>query len=179
MLRINGSAASGINCIVSIPWYSTDGNHLLIPQGTLALGRTMSVNSVGQQRLFVTFERLIQPDGFTSAVQNSDGVDQIGQTGLHDKVDHHVPQVFGAALALAAIGGLAQIGNTGYSIYSPGGQYRTGITESLSASSMRILERYTSILPTFVVREGARNSIYIAHDLYLPDYEHHQIEVGE
>jgi type IV secretory pathway VirB10-like protein len=38
---------------------------------------------------------------------------------------------------------------------------------------MRILDNYMNILPTFVIGEGARNNIYLARSLSLPDYRNH------
>jgi len=175
-LRINGAFAGNINCLVSIPIYSPSGSHLLMPQGTVALGRIASVASQGQQRLFVAFDSFIMPDGYTVTIKDAAGLDQIGQTGLRDKVDHHYAQVFGVSIGLAAIGGLSQIGNYGNGTITPAGQYRAGVTQGLSESSMRVLDRFSNILPTFIVREGARNNIHLPMSLYLPDYSKHALK---
>jgi type IV secretion system protein VirB10 len=53
--------------------------------------------------------------------------------------------------------------------------YRRGVSESLSQSALRILDRYLSILPTFTVREGHRIKIYLSDDLTLPAYDRHRI----
>ena len=104
-------------------------------------------------------------------------MDQIGQTGLRDKVYHHYAQILGASLAVAAIGGLAQIGNFNNSsaAYSPMSQYRAGFTETMSENSIQILNRFLNVLPTFVIREGARNNIYISKDILVPDYRNHMM----
>jgi type IV secretion system protein VirB10 len=176
MLRIDGSFASDINCLVAIPIYSVSGSRLLIPQGTLALGHVHAVSSQNQQRLFVVFDRFIMPDGFTVTYENAAGLDQIGQTGLRDKVNHHYIQMFGASVALAAIGGLAQIGNYGNANITAGSQYRSGLTQGLSESSIQILDRFSNVLPTFTIREGARNNIHLPFNLWLPDYSHHTMK---
>ena len=61
---------------------------------------------------------------------------QAGDVGLRDKVNNHYASVFGASLAIGAIGGLAQIGN-GYSGfgYDPSVEIRNGITQSMAQSS--------------------------------------------
>jgi|GEM_PF-4527644 len=174
-LRINGSFASDIDCLVSIPIYSVSGARLLIPQGTLALSHVASVGSQNQQRLFVVFDRFIMPDGYTVNYDNATGLDQIGQTGLRDQVNHHYMQMFGASVAIAAIGGLAQIGNYGNSNVTASSQYRSGLTQGMSESSTQILNRFSSVLPTFVIREGARNNIHLPFNLWLPDYTKHQM----
>ena len=172
-LRINGAFPGNVNCLVSIPQYSTDGQHLLIPQNTLALGRVTKVGAQNQERLYVTFSSFIMPDGYTWQMKDSDALDQIGQTGLRDKVNHHYPQIFGAAVVIASISGLAQIGNYGNTTVNSGSQYRSGITQGLSESALRVLERFSNVLPTFLIREGARNNIYLTWNLWLPDYARH------
>jgi type IV secretion system protein VirB10 len=175
-LRINGFFAGNINCLVSIPIYSTSGTHLLIPQGTVALGHAAAVSGQNQQRLFVVFDELIMPDGYTVNYDNASGLDQTGQTGLRDKVDHHYLQVFGVSVGLAALSGLSQIGNYGNSAITAGSQYRSGVTQSLSESSVHILDRFSNVLPTFVIREGARNNIHLPFNLWLPDYSKHTLK---
>jgi type IV secretion system protein VirB10 len=49
------------------------------------------------------------------------------------------------------------------------------VSESLSQSALRILDRYLNILPTFTVREGHRIKIYLSDDLMLPAYDRHRI----
>jgi type IV secretion system protein VirB10 len=175
-LRINGFFAGNINCLISIPIYSTSGMHLLIPQGTVALGHAAAVSGQNQQRLFVVFDELIMPDGYTVNYDNASGLDQTGQTGLRDKVDHHYLQVFGVSVGLAALSGLSQIGNYGNSAITAGSQYRSGVTQSLSESSVHILDRFSNVLPTFVIREGARNNIHLPFNLWLPDYSKHTLK---
>ncbi len=114
---------------------------------------------MGQQRLAVFFHRLIMPDGYSVSLDQFTGLNQIGETGLRDKVNHHYAQVFGVSLAIGAIAGLANV-NTGYGADSSSmDTYRQGVASSLSQSSLRILDRYLNILPTFTIREGhARES---------------------
>ena len=52
------------------------------------------------------------PDGFSLDLDQFHGLNQIGETGLRDQVNHHYGQVFGISLAVGAIAGLATI-NTG------------------------------------------------------------------
>jgi type IV secretion system protein TrbI len=174
MLRINGAFNGHINCLISIPIYSTGADHLLIPQYSLALGHTQAVSSQHQERLFVTFDKIIMPDGYTKEIDNSDGLDQIGQNGLKDKIDRHLARIFGTSLAIAAIGGLAQVGNG--AVVTPFAEYRAGVTESVSQSSMQVLNHMLDTMPTMVIREGARNQIYVVRDFYLEDFYQHRIK---
>jgi type IV secretion system protein VirB10 len=77
-------------------------------------------------------------------------------------------------LALAAIGGVAQIGNsTSAFTYDPMSQVRNGMSQSMAESSQRVLDRFLNRLPTFVIRERTRVKIYLSDDLLLPAYANH------
>ena len=153
--------------------YSHDGQHLLIPQGTRALGEVRKVETFGQQRLAVFFHRLIMPDGYSVNLDQFQGLNQIGETGLKDQINHHYLQVFGVSLAIGAIAGLGEANTR--SRVDPSGldAYEQGVATSLSQSSLRILDRYLNVLPTFTIREGHRVKVYLSGDLLLPAYEKH------
>src|SRR5712691_7328007 len=171
--RLDGTFSGPVNCLVSYDVYSRDHNHLLIPRGSRVLGEVHPVETSGQQRLAVTFHRLIMPDGFSVNLDQFHGLDQVGETGLRDQVNHHYLQTFGASIAIGMIGGLAQ-SNTQYGAStSATDAYRQGVASSLSQSSLHILDRFLNILPTFTIREGQRIKIYLQDDLTLPAYENH------
>jgi type IV secretion system protein VirB10 len=173
MNRLDSSFSGPVNCLVTTDVYSHDLQRLLIPRGSRILGEVKRNDSLGQQRLAVSFHRLIMPDGFSVNLDQFKGLNQIGETGLRDKVNHHYAQVFGVSLAVGAIAGLANI-NTGYGYDSTSTDaYRRGVASSLSQSSLRILNRYMNILPTFTIREGVRVKVILTDDLTLPDYARH------
>src|SRR5256885_866320 len=84
------------------------------------------------------------------------GLDQIGETGLSDQVNHHYLQVFGVSIAIGAIAGLSQASTNSGTAISAADAYRQGVATSLSQSSLRILDRYRNVLPTVSTREGQR-----------------------
>ena len=173
--RLDGSFSGPVNCLVTTDVYSHDLQRLLIPRGTRVLGEVKRNDNLGQQRLAVSFHRLIMPDGYSVSLDQFKGLDQIGETGLRDKVNHHYTQIFGVSLAIGAIAGLANINtNSGYNSSSTD-TYRQGVSSSLSQSSLRILDRYMNILPTFTIREGTRVKVILTDDLTLPDYARHTL----
>lgn len=175
--RINGAFAGPINTMLTTDVWSHDHQQLLIPQGTRCLGTVSAVNSSAHERLFVAFHRCIMPDGYSLDLDKFPGLNQIGETGLRDIVNHHYFQIFGASLAIGAVGGLAQIGN-GYSNfgYDPSVAIRNGISQEMGQESMQILDRFLNQLPTFIVRERARVRIYLSADLQVPAYRSHQVD---
>jgi type IV secretory pathway VirB10-like protein len=174
--RLDGSFSGPVNCMVTTNVYSHNGLHLLIPQGTRALGEVKKIETFGEERLAVAFHRLLMPDGYSVSLDQFRGLNQIGETGLNDQVNHHYLQVFGVSLAIGAIAGLSQA-NTSYGVnQSAADAYRQGAATSLSQSSLRILDRYLNVLPTVTIREGHRVKIYLSDDLLLPAYDNHRME---
>src|SRR5579864_4049220 len=105
--RLNGDFAGPVICQISTDVYSHDHSELLIPAGSRVLGETKKVTDVGQARLAVIFHRLIMPDGYAVDLDQAPGLNQIGETALHDKVNNHYFRIFGASIAIGAIAGLA------------------------------------------------------------------------
>ena len=112
--RLDGSETAPVNCLVTNAVYSHSGQHVVIPAGARVLGMTRPVRTVGETRLAISFHRLMMPDGRTYRLDEFNGLNQIGDAGLRDKVNHHYLATFGAAAAVGLISGLAQsLGNFG------------------------------------------------------------------
>jgi len=105
-------------------------------------------------------------------------LNQIGETGLKDQVNHHYLQIFGASVAVGAIAGLAEAGTSTSSLGAPQtttDAYRQEVAASLSQSSIHILDRFLNLLPTITIREGHRVKVYLTQDLLVPDYAQHEM----
>lgn len=173
--RLDGSFSGPVNCMTTTDAYSRNGQHVLIPAGSRVMGEASRVDAFGQQRLAVSFHRLIMPDGYSVNLDKFQGLNQRGETGLRDRINHHYMQVFGVSIAIGAIAGLAQANTQSGIDYSGTDAYRQGVAASLSQSSLRILDRYLNILPTITIQEGHRIKIYLTDDLLLPAYENHRM----
>jgi type IV secretion system protein TrbI len=173
--RLDGEFSGPVKVLVTDPVYSQDRQHVLIPEGTFILGDTQKVTGFGQKRLAITFHRLLMPDGYSVDLNQFHGLDQVGDTGLKDKVNNHYLQVFGASIALGLLAGAAEATtNTGYS--ENGSQtYRQGIASSLASSGTNVLDKFINIPPTITIREGQRIKVYLTQDMLLPAYENHDM----
>jgi type IV secretion system protein VirB10 len=168
--RLDGTFAGPVNCLVTMPVYASDEQHLVIPAGARILGESKAVNTFGQSRLAVLFHRILLPNGTHIDLNGFHGLNQVGDLGLQDQVDRHYAQIFGVSLALGAIAGFAQaqssvgLDATGLDLY------RQGVAANVSQSAARILDRFLNLLPTVTIREGHRIKVYLANDLELPAY---------
>jgi type IV secretion system protein VirB10 len=173
--RLDGQFNGPVECLITNDIYSHDRQHLLIPSGTKVLGEAKRVDTFGQTRLAVAFHRLIMPDGYSVSLDQFKGMNQIGNTGLRDRVNNHYLKIFGASLAVGAIGGIAEAGSGGLLTQSGTQSIQAGVGQSLGQTSQRILDKFLNILPTVTIREGHRVKIYLSGDLAVPDYANHKM----
>lgn len=172
--RLDGDGVAPVNCLVTNPVYSHSGQHVVIPAGARVLGETRAVQTLGETRLAVAFHRLVMPDGRSYSLDRFLGLNQIGDAGLRDRVNHHYWSTFGAAGAVGLITGLAQwLGTAGL---SGGGGDRTliiagGASDATAQASLQVMNRFLNRLPTITIREGHRVKVYLTSDLELPAYE--------
>jgi hypothetical protein len=137
------------------------------------LGETRPVQSFGETRLAVSFHRLLLPDGSTVPLDQFKGLNQIGDSGLRDRVNHHYWSTFGAAAAVGLVSGLAQLlGSAGVGL---GDGDRTVViggsgADAIAQASAQVMNRFLNRLPTITIREGHRVKVYITSDLDLPEW---------
>lgn len=171
--RLDGASAAPVNCLVTNPLYSHSGQHVLVPAGARVNGETRPVQALGQTRLAVAFHRLLMPDGSTVPLNQFRGLNQIGDSGLRDKVNHHFLSTFGAAAAVGLVSGLSQLlGNAAFGI---GDGDRTVViagsaADSTAQASAQVMNRFLNRMPTITIREGHRVKVYITSDLDLPEW---------
>ena len=179
MNRLDGDAVGPVKVLVSNPLYSHDHQHVLIPDGTVALGEAKKIGATGfgqQRRLAVVFHRMIMPDGYSVDLDQFHGLDQIGEEGLKDIVNNHYLQIFGTSIALGVIAGAAEITQGGSSFVGSGSQeFTNGAAGSVSESATTVLDQFLQIPPTITIREGHRVKVYFTQDMLLPAYTSHTI----
>ena len=179
MNRLDGDAAGPVKVLVSNPLYSHDHQHVIIPEGTVVLGEAKKIGAAGfgqQRRMAIVFHRLIMPDGYSVDLDQFQGLDQIGEEGMKDKVNNHYLQIFGTSIALGVVAGASEITQGGGTITTSGSQaFTNGAAASVSQSATTIIDRFMQIPPTITIREGHRVKVYFTQDLVLPAYSNHTI----
>jgi type IV secretion system protein VirB10 len=170
--RLDGTAAAPVNCLVTNAIYSHDGQQVLIPAGSRVLGETRPVQTLGETRLAVAFNRLLMPDGRTYPLDQFVGLNDIGDAGLRDQVNQHYRSTFGASAAVGLITGFAQY--LGTAAFSRGGDRTViiagNVGDATAQATAQSMNRFLNRLPTITIREGHRVKVYLTSDLELPPY---------
>ncbi|MFN4356234.1 MULTISPECIES: TrbI/VirB10 family protein [Sphingopyxis] len=153
----NSTGSGFARALVQRDVYGFDGTRVLIPRGSRLIGEYRSETSPGQKRAFVTWTRLIRPDGVTIAI-GSPTTDPVGVGGVRAKVDSHFFERFAGSILQTAmlIGGNLAARSVGDSVVValPGSFPTAGATTPA-----------TQIPPTLSVRQGTSISVFVARDL--------------
>ena len=177
--RLDGGMAAPVSCLVTNPVYALSGRDVLIPAGARVLGETRPVQALGEARLAVLFHRLILPDGRSLRLDQFKGLNQIGDAGLRDKVNHHYWSTFGAAAAVGLVTGFSQlVGSAGFGLGDGDDTLVVaGSTADATAqATAQVMNRFLNRLPTITIREGHRVKVYVTSDLELPVWAPHHVE---
>ena len=150
---------------VSVPFYSSDRQRVLIPRGTRAIGTAQAVTDRDQTRLAVGFHRLVFPDGRWVSLK-FEGLNQVGTTELKDKVNRHYLQMFAAASAVGILSGLTLQGSNPYAGGLQG--FRAGAGQGFGQGAAQIMQRFLNRLPTITIRAGHRLRIWFTADVLIP-----------
>ena len=150
---------------VSVPFYSSDRQRVLIPRGTRVIGAAQAVTNRDQTRLAIGFHRLIFPDGRWVSLK-FEGLDQVGTSALKDKVNRHYLQMFAAAGAVGILSGLTLQGSNPYAGGLQG--FRAGAGQGFGQGATQIMQRFLNRLPTITIRAGHRLRIWFTADVLIP-----------
>jgi type IV secretory pathway VirB10-like protein len=172
---INSELAGQILGQVRENVYDSDsGEYLLIPQGTRLVGLYDHHVVYGQERVLVTWKRLLLPNGSSLSLGDGmPGTDALGAQGFHDEVNNHYLRIFGGALLLSVISAgvqLSQIPEFGQDFRGPtaGNVLGAAVGQQLGSTSAEFLRRGMSVAPTLEVRPGYPFTVMVTQDVVFP-----------
>ena len=163
--QLSGDFPGPVLAQVAVPFYSADRQRVLVPRGARVIGTASAVQGQDQERLAVSFHRLIYPDGRWAAL-DFHGLNQVGEGALKDQVNRHYFSMFASVGAVGIMSGLTlQNSNP----YGGGAQaFRAGAGQGLGQAAEQILQRFLNRLPTLTIRAGHRLRIWFTSDVLVP-----------
>ena len=163
--QLSGDFPGPVLAQVATPFYSADRQRVLVPRGARVIGTASAVLGQDQERLAVSFHRLIYPDGRWVTL-DFHGLNQVGEGALKDQVNRHYFSMFAAVGAVGIISGLTLQNSNPYG----GGAeaFRAGAGQGLGQAAEQILQRFLNRLPTLTIRAGHRLRIWFTSDVLVP-----------
>jgi len=144
---------------------SPTGRILLIPQGARLIGEYDSEVGAGQERVLLTWDRLILPGGASIALARQPGADASGMAGLSDRTDHHWGRLLRAAFVSTLLGVGAELGSDADDRFVRA--LREGTQDATGEAGRKLVERELRIAPTLTIRPGFAIRVLVTRDLVL------------
>jgi len=184
---INTDLPGLLRAVVSRDVYAEAGKRILIPKGSRLIGNYNSEISVGQARIYMTWERIITPDGFDMDV-SSPATDVLGRAGLSGMVDTKYMEIFSNAILLSAVTvgfaaateaitgseGDVDQGETGSGDATTSGSVTDIATieavTNFGDTANNVVEGLIDVDPTVTVDQGTKLNIFVNRDMvFAPD----------
>jgi type IV secretion system protein VirB10 len=193
---VNTDVAGMVRAVVSRDIYSEAGTNVLIPRGSKLIGSYAAGATVGQERVQITWDRLIRPDGIDIALASA-AADPLGTAGIKGDVNNKYLQMF----TIVMLKGMFNIGlgawkdneddtsgstTTTYTTTNTDGS-TTVVTSSTQATEMAtaisdtaddvkslgddiVDDEFKNTSPTITIPQGTLVRVFVAKDLVFPLY---------
>ncbi|MBW5287768.1 type IV secretion system protein VirB10 [Burkholderia gladioli] len=164
-----------VSCQVSRDVYSADGKVKLIDKGAHVDGELSTAMKQGQNRVFVLWTRLRNPDNAIVNIDSS-GTNSLGSAGIPGQVDTHFWQRFGPAVLISLFSDTSQAAlqyaaNRANNNGSGNNTYLNldNTTNTSNQLATEALRATIDIPPTLYDQQGDAVSIYVRRDLDFSD----------
>ena len=150
------------------------GEHLLIPQGTRLIGQYQSGVMYGQERVMISWQRLVYPDNRTIDIGSMPGTDTSGFSGFADKVNNHWWKLISSAFLMSGITASISIAtddnddssnNDNSTSNTVNQNMKDALAEQMGNVIAKVIERNLNIAPTIEVRPGYNFNVMVTKDL--------------
>jgi type IV secretory pathway VirB10-like protein len=167
--KLEGEFSGPVRCHTTTDMYDEDGQHLLVPAGSILVGEASAVGETYQRRLAVLFTDLLLPHSSVD-LGKATGLDQEGATALRDQVNRHIPSTIAMVGAIGVLGGLAQSQGGSYNNSSGTQRIYSGIGTEAGEMGMGILGQQLRRPPEITIRPGDRVRVWINKPIALPEF---------
>lgn len=168
---INSDLPGQIIAQVSQNVYDTaTGRYLLVPQGTKVIGNYDSGIIFGQERVLVTWNRLVFPDGKNIDIGGMAASDQSGYAGANDLVNNHYLKLFSSALLLSVVSAAATYTQDKYaknnnSEATASGAMAQSFGNQMGQTTIQVIQKHMNVSPTLEIRPGYKINVMVSKDI--------------
>ena len=165
---------SPVICQISKDVFDNTGRYVVLPANSRIVGLSQVVNYKGAHRLFISFHRIILPNGpsidFPPSKRALKALDSTGALGVVSKVERHWFLQFGTAIFFGVLDGIAGAAQRSQDLYSTRSIVLGRTSENFQRILDNIMSQYSTIVPTIRVDQGKRLKIYLSDDVLISPY---------
>lgn len=150
---------------------SPTGRYMLIPQGTRIIGTYDNGIIFGQERVLVSWNRLVFLDGKNIDIGSMNAADQSGYAGVSDQVNNHYLRLFGSSLLLSVISAGVTYSQDKYAKNNNGsettasGAMAQSLGNQMGQTTMQVIQKHMNVSPTLEIRPGFRLNVMVTKDI--------------
>lgn len=146
------------------------GRVLLIPAGSVVMGKYNSNVSFGQNRAQAVFNRITLPNMKSIDIGAMNATDRMGQSGLKDKVDTRLQDVFLSVLMSAILGA-----GTAVVTEDEDDSWKTSAGQGAGEQAINVGNIYATktlnVQPLIWIRPSMTAGLFVNKDIILEPYE--------
>jgi len=165
---------SPVICQISKDVFDNTGRYVVLPANSRIVGLSQVVNYKGAHRLFISFHRIILPNGpsidFPPSKRAMKALDDTGALGVVSKVERHWFLQFGTAIFFGVLDGIAGAAQRSQDLFSTRSLVLGRTSENFQRILDNIISQYSSIVPTIRVEQGKRMKIFLSDDVLISPY---------
>jgi type IV secretory pathway VirB10-like protein len=132
------------------------------------------VNYKGANRLFISFHRIILPNGPSIDLPQSQkalkALDETGALGVVSNVDHHWFMQFGTSIFFGVLDGISAAAQRNNNADSARSLMLGRTSDNYQKILDKILDQYSSIVPTIRVDQGKTMKIFLSDDIRISPF---------
>ena len=167
-------ASEKVLALVESDVYAAHGRKILIPRGSKAIGEYKPLSEQGEERLQVTWSRIITPEGINIKL-NAETGDQEGASGVAGEVDNRLYDKYGTALLFSALSAVAHLSvDTNSESQANAAEALTNEFGTVTAESLR---NSFDVIPRIRIPKGARLNISVLTDVWFKESENGQTDI--
>ena len=154
--------------------FDSSGRFVVFPANSRVIGYSQAINYRGASRLFISFHRIILPNGVSVELPQSQrmmrSLDETGALGIVSQVNRRWFLQFGTAILFGVIDGIAGFARRNQQVDTSHGIVISRTSENFDRVLDRIMAQYSSIVPIIRVNQGTTLRIYISDDMVISPY---------
>jgi type IV secretory pathway VirB10-like protein len=165
---------SPVLCHLTKDVFDRGAKYVVLPASSRVVGVSQVVNYKGAHRLFISFHRIILPNGpsidLPAGLKALKALDETGALGVVSKVERHWFLQFGTAIFFGVLDGLAGAVQRNRDIFSTRSIILGRTSESFDRILENIMAQYSTIVPTIRVDQGKTMKIHLAEDILISPF---------
>ncbi|MCK4889264.1 MAG: TrbI/VirB10 family protein [Candidatus Aminicenantes bacterium] len=171
---VNDKQSSPVTAVITKDLLDHTGKFVLIPANSKITGSAQKVSGQQDKRLFISFQRLILPNGhslnFGSGNNGMTALDGSGALGIKGKKDSHFFAKFGSSILYGSLNGLSGFAQNKISQSSGLSHFIDRTSDNFNTLNDRLASDSLAILPTITVKAGIELKIRFSMDIEISAY---------